>query len=109
MTTAVLGLTRDTFDETIKGSDLPVVIEFWAAWCPSCKTIAPALEAIATEQVQRVRIFKVNVDEHPELAARYEVMSIPTVLVFKGGDLVGRMVGARGRSRLLEEIDTLIR
>jgi thioredoxin 1 len=102
-------LTRDTFDEAIGSSELPVAVEFWAEWCPPCTVIAPALESIAVEQVPIVQIFKVNVDVHPELAARYEVLSIPTILVFREGGLVGRMIGARGRSQLLQEIEASIR
>jgi thioredoxin 1 len=109
MTITVPELTKYTFDETIGSSGLPVVVEFWAEWCPPCKTIAPVLESIATEQAPTVHIFKVNVDEHPELAARYEVFSIPTLLVFRDGVLARRMVGARGRPQLLQEIEESIR
>jgi thioredoxin 1 len=86
-----------------------VVVEFWAEWCPPCKVMAPTLEAIAVDQVPDVQVFKVNVDEQPKLAARYEVLSIPTLLVFCEGALTGRMVGARGRSRLMQEIEESIR
>jgi thioredoxin 1 len=109
MTTTVIELTKDTFDETIGSSGIPVVVEFWAEWCPPCKMIAPALESIAIEQAHRVQTFKVNVDEHPELAARYEVISIPTLLVFRDGALIRRMIGARGQAQLLQEIDESIR
>ena len=108
MTTTVPELTRHTFDEMIGSASLPVVVEFWAEWCPPCQMIAPALESIAAEQVPSVHVFKVNVDEHPELAARYEVFSIPTLLVFRQGVLVRRMVGARGRTQLLQEIEESI-
>jgi thioredoxin 1 len=109
MTTTMAELTEYTFDETIRSSDLPVVVEFWAEWCPPCKVMAPTLEAIAVDQVPDVQVFKVNVDEQPKLAARYEVLSIPTLLVFCEGALTGRMVGARGRSRLMQEIEESIR
>ncbi len=100
MTTTMAELTEYTFDETIGSSDLPVVVEFWAEWCPPCKVIAPTLEAIAAKRDPNVRVFKVNVDEQPKLAARYEVLSIPTMLIFCERVLTGRLVGARGRSRL---------
>ncbi len=109
MTTLVPELTKNTFDETIRSSALPVVVEFWAEWCPPCKMIAPALESIAINHVPSVDIFKVNVDEHPELAARYEVQSVPTLLVFRDGVLARRLVGARGRPQLVQEIEESIR
>jgi thioredoxin 1 len=109
MTTTVTELGTSTFDETIESPGLPVVVEFWAEWCPPCRTIAPILESIATEQPRRVQVSKVNVDEHPELASRYAIASIPTLLVFRDGTLVRRLVGARGRSQLLEEIEESVR
>lgn len=109
MTTTMAELTEYTFDETIRTSELPVVVEFWAEWCPPCKVIAPTLEAIAEDQVPDVRVFQVNVDEQPKLAARYEVLSIPTILIFSEGAVAGRLVGARGRSRLVQEIEESIR
>jgi thioredoxin 1 len=109
MTTTMAELTEYTFDETIGSAELPVVVEFWAEWCPPCKVIAPTLEAIAADQVPNVQIVKVNVDEHPKLAARYEVLSIPTLLIFCDGALTGRLVGARGRARLVQEIEESIR
>jgi thioredoxin 1 len=109
MTTTMAELTEYTFDETIGSSELPVVVEFWAEWCPPCKVIAPTLEAIAADQVPNVQVFKVNVDEQPKLAARYEVLSIPTILIFCESVPIGRLVGARGRSRLVQEIEESIR
>jgi thioredoxin 1 len=109
MTRTVTELTQHTFDEMLASSELPVVVEFWADWCPPCKSIAPILESIASEDSPRVQISKVNVDEHPELASRYEIISIPTILVFRQGALFRRFVGARGRLQLLEEIDESIR
>jgi thioredoxin 1 len=109
MTTTMPELTKYTFDETIGSSELPVVVEFWAEWCPPCTMIAPVLESIAIAQVSSFHVFKVNVDEHPELAAQYDVFSIPTLLVFREGGLVRRMVGARGRSQLLQELEESIR
>jgi thioredoxin 1 len=97
-------LNEETFDKEIAGSPVPVVVEFWAEWCPPCKIIAPVLQSIAVDYSGRLRVFKINADEHPELARRHEVMSIPTILVFEEGELRGRMVGARSRARLLREI-----
>jgi len=97
-------LTETTFDEEIGAAPVPVLVEFWAEWCGPCKALAPVLEEIATEQGDRLRVYKVNSDDHPALGARYEVMSVPTLLVFDEGRLVKRMVGARGKRHLLEEL-----
>ncbi len=109
MTIASTALTTSTFDEVLNSSELPLVVEFWAEWCPPCRTIAPILEALATEESSRLRIVKINVDEHPELAARYDIVSIPTIIVFRQGASVRRLIGARGRSQLVEEIAESLR
>ena len=95
MSTAVLELTEATFDQEVTDSPLPVVAEFWAHWCPPCKMMAPVLDSIAIEYHDRLRVFKINIDEHPALAGRFEVMSVPTILVFSDGELRHRMIGAR--------------
>ncbi len=82
MSSTVLELTDATFDEEIAASPIPVLVEFWAAWCPPCRLIAPILDSIAAEYADRLRVCKVNSDERPELAQRYGVMSVPTILVF---------------------------
>jgi thioredoxin 1 len=101
-------ITETTFDEEVNFSSLPVVVEFWADWCPPCKAIAPVLDELATEYEARLEVFKVNADEEPDLARRYEVTSIPTLLVFADGMVHRRMVGARSRSQLTEEIREFI-
>jgi thioredoxin 1 len=108
MSSTVLELTDATFDEEITASPIPVLVEFWAEWCPPCRLIAPILDSIAAEYADRLRVCKVNSDERPELAQRYGVMSVPTILVFSQGELSQRMVGARSRSRLLEELAELL-
>jgi len=108
MSNVVLELTETTFDEEIGTSPVPVIVEFWAAWCPPCKVIAPILDSIAVDFSDRLRVFKVNSDERPELAARYEVMSVPTILVFSEGELLQRSIGARSRTRLLEELGEVV-
>jgi thioredoxin 1 len=97
-------LTEATFDEVINASTEPVVVDFWAEWCGPCKMIAPILDEIATEQVNVVKITKLNVDENPSIAQRFGVMSIPTLLVFKDGEVERRIVGAKGKTQLMEEI-----
>ena len=104
----ILTVSDSTFDETVVGADLPVVVDFWAEWCGPCKMIAPALEGIAGEQRGKLAVAKLNVDENPETARRFDVMSIPTLLVFKDGQAVKRLVGARGKAQLLQDLDEFI-
>lgn len=104
MTIPIDELTDATVDEQIASSPLPLVIDFWAEWCGPCKLLSPALEAIAEEHHNRLRVAKVNVDENPETARRFNAMSVPTLLVFQGGLPVKRLVGARGKSHLVHEL-----
>jgi thioredoxin 1 len=101
---AVVELSSETFDEAVGASALPIVIDFWTDWCPPCKALAPIIEAVAVEQAGKLRFAKVNADEHPEIAARFQVMSFPTLLVFDERVLAKRLIGARGRGHLLEEL-----
>jgi thioredoxin 1 len=98
-------LTESTFDELIGASDEVVVVDFWAEWCGPCKMIAPILDEIAADHVGKLRVAKLNVDENPELARRFDVMSIPTLIVFKDGVPDKRLVGAKGKGQLLAELD----
>ena len=103
----ILTLSDATFDETIGGSDTPILVDFWAEWCGPCHMIAPVLEEIASEQEGKLQIAKVNVDDNPNTAQRFNVMSIPTLLVFKPGDStseVKRLVGAKGKGQLLQDL-----
>jgi thioredoxin 1 len=97
-------LTDANFNEEVKGSAEPVLVDFWAEWCGPCKMIAPILEEIANEQAGKVRIAKLNVDDAPGTAQQFQVMSIPTLILFKDGEIQKRVVGARGKGQLLEEI-----
>ena len=101
---AVSPVTDATFDETIAGSAAPVLVDFWAEWCGPCKMIAPVLDEIATEQGEKIKITKLNVDENQQTAMNYQVMSIPTLILFKDGQPVKRIVGAKGKGALLEDI-----
>ena len=104
MAGTITNLSETTFDEEVGATPEPVLVDFWAEWCGPCKLIAPILEEIAAEQAGSIRIAKVNVDEAPDLARRFEVMSIPTLILFDGGVPAKRMVGAKGKAQLLEEL-----
>ncbi len=104
MANGVETLSTTSFDETVASSDLPVLVDFWAEWCGPCKAIAPILEEIADEHGDRVRIAKLNVDDNPDIARRFDVMSIPTLILFKEGTPEARLVGAKGKGQLVEEI-----
>ena len=103
-----VNLSTSTFDETVAGSDRPVVVDFWAEWCGPCKAIAPILDELASELDGQVTVAKLNVDDNPDLAMRFNVMSIPTLLVFNGGEVQKRLVGAKGKSQLLQELDEFL-
>ncbi len=104
MGSAITTLTDRTFDEEVGASDVPLVVDFWAEWCGPCRMVAPVLEEIAVEHAGKVRVTKLNVDDAPDVARRYDIMSIPTLLVFKDGVLKKRLIGAKGKGQLLAEL-----
>ena len=108
MANGITTLTSATFDETINGSSVPVLVDLWAEWCGPCKQIAPILEELSDELAGQITITKLNVDENPDIAMRYSVMSIPTILVIDGGDLKRKIVGAKPKSALLQELDEFL-
>jgi len=108
MADGILTLTSSTFDETVNASDKPILVDFWAEWCGPCKMIAPILTEIAAEQKDNLVIAKLNVDDHGDIAQRFSVMSIPTLLVFDKGEMKKRMVGAKGKGALLQELSEFL-
>jgi thioredoxin 1 len=108
MADGIVTLTTSTFDETVASSDKPIIVDFWAEWCGPCKMIAPILGEIANEQAGNLTVAKLNVDDNPDIAMRFNVMSIPTLLVFDGGEVRKRLVGAKGKGQLLQELNEFL-
>jgi thioredoxin 1 len=100
----VADLTDATFAETVGGAEHPILVEFTANWCGPCKQLAPVLDELSVEQADRLQIAKIDVDENPLTTNRYGVMSMPTLILFRDGEPTLRLVGARGKHHLLEDL-----
>ena len=101
---ALLHLTEKNFDEEVVKSQLPVLVDFWAEWCGPCRMIGPIVDEISEEYKGKLKVGKVNVDEAQELAMRYGVMSIPTLMVFKSGKIIDQVVGAMDKGQLVSRL-----
>ena len=108
MAEGIVTLSDSTFDEEVKGASEPVLVDFWAEWCGPCKMIAPTLEEISRDYAGKLKVGKLNVDDNPDIARRFEVMSIPTLILFKDGEPVQRLIGAKGKGQLVQEIDPFL-
>ncbi|MFF7632410.1 thioredoxin [Kitasatospora sp. NPDC008050] len=104
----VLEVTDASFAAQVLESELPVLVDFTADWCPPCRMIAPVLDAVAVEEAHRIKVVSVNVDLNPETQSAYGVLSMPTLIVFKGGEPVKSMVGARAKAKLLRELAEVV-
>ncbi|MFI0351041.1 thioredoxin [Actinomadura sp. 9N407] len=101
----MITLTTENFDEQVLRGDRPVLVDFWAEWCPPCKMIAPILDQLQAELGDRITIAKLNGDDHPEIVARYGVMGFPTLNLYKDGEVVRQIVGAKPKRQLLAALE----
>ena len=105
---ALKNVTDDSFEQDVLTSDKPVLVDFWAAWCSPCRHLAPSLKAIAAEHGDKIDIVKLNIDENPGIASQYGIVSIPTMNVYQGGQVVKTIVGAKPKRLLLKDLEGLI-
>ena len=107
MAGAVLEFSEGNFDQEVTKSNVPVLVDMWAAWCGPCRLIAPVVEELAGKYQGKMKVGKLNVDDHPQVAAQYRIMNIPSLLLFKGGQVVDRIVGVVPKEELARRIDRL--
>ena len=107
-TSATVAVTDDSFSEDVLASSTPVLVDFWATWCGPCKMVAPVLEEIANDKVGALKVAKIDVDANPVTARDFQVVSIPTMILFKDVAPVKRIVGAKGKAALLRELADVV-
>jgi len=105
---AEIQLTDESFDKEVVDSSQPVLVDFWAPWCGPCRMLAPVIEELSKEYMGKIRIAKINTDEHPHSASRYKISAIPTMLFFKGGKVVEQLVGVHSKAEIKKTLDSLV-
>jgi thioredoxin 1 len=105
---AEIQVTDDSFEKDVIQSAEPVLVDFWAPWCGPCRMLSPLIEELSKEYNGKIRVAKINTDEHPNAASRYKISAIPTLLFFKGGKVVEQMVGVHSKAEIKKTIDTLV-
>ncbi len=108
MAEGIVNVSSASWEQEVLNAKEPVMVDFWATWCGPCRMIAPAIEELAKEYTGKIKVAKVNTDENPDLASRYRIMGIPTVMFFKAGQQVDQVVGAVPKAQLKNKIDSLL-
>ena len=104
----MLEISVDTFEQEVLKSEIPVVIDLWAPWCGPCKALTPTLESVAADYEGKIKVVKLNIDENPSIAAQYQVMSIPTLLFFKDGNVESQVIGLVGKDKIVSKIEAML-
>jgi len=104
----MLEVSADTFEQEVLNSELPVLIDLWAPWCGPCKALGPTIESVAAEYEGKVKVVKLNIDDSPSIAAKYQVMSIPTMLFFKDGKVESQIIGLVGKDKITNKLDAML-
>lgn len=104
----VTSVTSQNWDQEVVNASSPVMVDFWAPWCGPCKMIAPTIEELAEEYTDQLCVYKLNTDENPDIASRYQIMGIPSLLFFKEGKLIDKIVGAASKKQFKEKIDAIL-